>query len=156
MSEARIPFETAPGGRDALRGLERYIEESGLPPALVELVKLRVSTINHCAYCIDMHWRKLRDLGESEYRLAGLAAWREQSGYSAKERAALAWAESVTAVAQTGVPDADYAAISAHFSKKEIIDLTYVLAAINAWNRLCVALRIPPAHPLTEPNDAAR
>lgn len=150
MSGGRIPFETAPGGREAMRGLERYIKECGLPRSLVELVKLRVSMLNACAYCVNMHWRALREAGEPEQRLYSLSAWREQPGYSPRERAALAWAESVTAVATTGVPDAEYAAISAHFTPKEIADLTYVVVTINGWNRLCVALRIPPQHPMPE------
>ena len=150
MSQVRIPFEKAPEARDALRGLEKYIAQSGLPRPLVELVKLRVSMLNGCAFCVDRHWRVLRDVGESEQRLYSLSAWREQQGYSPRERAALAWAESVTAVSVTGVPDADYVAVSAHFSEKEVIDLTYVIVAINGWNRLCVALRIPPEHVLEE------
>jgi AhpD family alkylhydroperoxidase len=150
MSTPRIPFEIAPEARDALRGLEQYLARSGLSRVLVELVKLRVSTLNGCAFCIDRHWRALRELGESEQRLYSLAAWREQSGFSPKERAVLAWAESVTNVATTGVPDAVFAEVSAHCSPKELADLTYAVAAINAWNRLCVAFRIPPEHPLPE------
>lgn len=150
MTEARIPFETAPEGYAAMRGLERYIAESGLPRTLVELVKLRVSLINSCAYCVNMHWRALRESGESEQRLYGLSAWREQPGYSPRERAALGWAESVTAVATSGVPDSDYGTVTAHFSAKEIADLTYVVVAINGWNRLCSAFRIPPQHLMPE------
>jgi len=150
MNTARIPFEAAPEARDALRGLERYLAGASLPKLLIELVKLRVSTINGCTYCIDMHWRTLREAGEPEQRLYGLRTWREQSGYSPRERAALAWAESVTLVAETNVPDAVFAEVSAHFSEREIMDLTYAIAAINAWNRLCVALRIPPRNPLPE------
>jgi AhpD family alkylhydroperoxidase len=150
MSAPRIPFEIAPEARDALRGLEQYLARSGLPRVLVELVKLRVSSLNGCAFCIDRHWRALRELGESEQRLYSLAAWREQSGFSPKERAVLAWAESVTNVATSAVPDAVFAEVSAHCGQKEVADLTYVVAAINAWNRLCVAFRIPPEHPLPE------
>jgi len=150
VSAVRIPFETAPGGFEAMRGLERYIRESGLPRTLVELMKLRVSMLNGCAYCVNMHWRALREAGEPEQRLYSLSAWREQPGYSPRERAALSWAESVTAVATTGVPDDEYAAVSAHFNPKEIADLTYVVVAINGWNRLCSALRIPPQHPMPE------
>jgi AhpD family alkylhydroperoxidase len=150
MSDPRIPFEAAPEAREALRGLERYLANSGLPRPLLELVKLRVSMLNGCAFCINMHWRRLREAGESEQRLYSLSAWREQQGYSPRERAALAWAESVTAVAATGVPDADYTALRAHFSEKESIDLTYAIVAINGWNRLCVALRIPPEQELEE------
>jgi AhpD family alkylhydroperoxidase len=150
MSAVRIPFDTAPGGFEAMRGLERYLRESGLPGTLIELVKLRVSMLNSCAYCVDMHWRALREAGESEQRLYGLGAWREQPGYSPRERAALSWAESVTDVAATGVPDAEYRAVSTHFTPKEIADLTYVVVAINGWNRLCSALRIAPQHLMPE------
>jgi AhpD family alkylhydroperoxidase len=148
MSAARLSLETAPEATQALRELERYLARSGLPRVLVELVKLRVSMLNGCAYCVDRHFRALRDAGESEQRVYSLSAWREQSGYSPSERAALAWAESLTFVADTRVPDADYAAMTAHFSPKEIADLSYVVAAINAWNRLCVAFRVPPANAL--------
>ncbi len=114
-------------------------------------MKLRVSNINGCVYCIDMHWRALRELGASEQWLYSVDHWREQPrGYSARERAALAWAESVTPVAQTNVPDAVFAEVRAHFSEKETIDLTYLVVAINGWNRLCVALRIPPRNLLPE------
>jgi AhpD family alkylhydroperoxidase len=148
MSHVRIPFEIAPEAREALRGVEKYIACSGLPRELVELVKLRVSMLNGCAFCINMHWRHLRSFGESEQRLYSLSAWREQSGYSPRERAALDWAETVTQVAATGVPDPAFATVSAHFSPKEIADLTYAIATINAWNRLCVAFRIEPEDPL--------
>lgn len=150
MSGVRIPFDTAPEALAAMRGLERYIRESGLPKTLVELVKLRVSMINACAYCVNMHWRALREAGESEQRLYGLNAWREQSGYSPKERAALAWAESVTAAPTNGVPDEVYEPMQALFTAKEIADLTYVVVAINGWNRLTAAFRIPPQDPLPE------
>lgn len=150
MSNVRIPFEIAPEAREAMRGVEKYIARSGLPRELVELVKLRVSMLNGCAFCVNMHWRGLRELGESEQRLYSLSAWREQSGYSARERAALEWAESVTQVAATGVPDPAFATVSAHFNPKEIADLTYAIATINAWNRLCVAFRIAPEEPLPE------
>jgi AhpD family alkylhydroperoxidase len=150
MSGARISFDVAPEAREALRGLEKYLARSGLPLALVELVKLRVSSINGCAFCIDKHWRALRELGEPEPRLYALSAWREQPGYSPRERAALAWAESVTELGTNGVPDALFAELGAHFTPKEIVDLTYAIAAINAWNRLCVALQIAPQSPMPE------
>jgi AhpD family alkylhydroperoxidase len=150
MSKVRIPFETAPEARQALRELEKYIARTELPRTLVELVKLRVSMLNGCAFCVDLHWRALRDAGETEQRLYSLSAWREQAGYSPRERAALGWAESLTHVADTGVPDADFAEISTHFSPREIADLSYVVAAINAWNRLCVAFRVQPANALPE------
>jgi AhpD family alkylhydroperoxidase len=151
VSELRIPFDAAPEAREALRGLERYLAGTGLSKQLLELVKLRVSSINGCVFCVDMHWRALREQGESEQRLYSLNHWREQPhAYSPRERAALAWAESVTLVAQTNVPDAVYAEVRAQLSEKETIDLTYAVVAINGWNRLCVALRIPPLNALPE------
>jgi AhpD family alkylhydroperoxidase len=150
VTGVRIPFDLAPEARDALRGLEKYLARASLPRELLELVKLRVSMLNGCAYCVNMHWTNLRAAGESEQRLYSLSAWREQSGYSPRERAALAWAESLTLVAATGVPDAVFAEISEHFSPKEIADLSYAVAAINAWNRLCVAFRVPPEPSLPE------
>jgi AhpD family alkylhydroperoxidase len=140
----RLSLDQAPGAREALRGLECYLAGCGLPRPLLELVKLRVSMINGCAFCVDLHWRALRGAGESEARLYGLSAWREQAGYSERERAALDWAESVTLVAQSQVPDAVYASASSCFNPQELADLTYAVAAINAWNRLCVAFRIQP------------
>jgi AhpD family alkylhydroperoxidase len=139
----RIAFDVAPEAYEALRGLERYLARCGLPHELIELVKLRVSMINGCAFCTDMHWRRLREAGEPEPRLYGLGAWREAPGYSARERAALAWAEAVTALGAAGVPDAAYAEAEAAFTRKEIADLTWAVAAINAWNRVCAAFRIP-------------
>ena len=141
----RISFDVAPSAYEAQRSLERYIATTSLPKTLVELVKLRVSMMNGCAFCVDMHWTSLRKAGESEARLYGLSSWREQSGYSPRERAALAWAESVTEVASSHVPDAAYEEVRTHFDEKETTDLTFVIVAINGWNRLCVAFRIPPA-----------
>jgi alkylhydroperoxidase family enzyme len=97
-----------------------------------------------------LHWNKLKALGESEQRLYSVSVWREQAGYSPRERAALAWAESLTHVAETGVPDSAFAEVSAHFTPKEIADLSYAVAIINAWNRLCVAFRIPPERVMPE------
>jgi AhpD family alkylhydroperoxidase len=142
--EQRLSLDTAPLAREALRGLERYLSGVDLPKTLIELVKLRVSMINGCAFCIDMHFRALREAGQDEMRLYGLSAWREQRGYSPSERAALAWAESVTLVASTHVPDEVYQEARAHFSEKDLADLTFVVVAINGWNRLCVAFRIQP------------
>jgi AhpD family alkylhydroperoxidase len=141
---ARIPLDLAAGAYEAKRALERYIAGCGLPRALCELLKLRVSMMNGCAFCVDMHWRALRDAGESEARLYGLSAWRELAAYTDAERAALTWAEAVTEVATSRVSDAVYEEVSRHFSQKEIADLTYVVVAINGWNRLCVAFRTPP------------
>jgi len=143
----RISMDAAPEAREALAALERYLARSGLDRRLVELVKLRVSMMNGCAYCVDMHWVALRKTGVSERTLYGLSAWREQAGYSVRERAALSWAETLTRVADTHVPDGDYHEVALHFSTKEIADLSYVVAAINAWNRICVAFRSRPTSP---------
>jgi len=122
-------------------GLETYLHQSGLEIPLLHLIKLRASQINGCAYCIDMHWKDLRAIGENEQRLYGLDAWRESPYYSERERAALAWTEAVTLVASTQVPDAVYEEARRQFNEKEITDLTLAVATINAWNRLAISLR---------------
>ena len=134
----------APGIYHAMRGLEQYLAGSGLEPALLHLVRLRASQVNGCAYCIDMHWKDLRALGETEQRLYSLDAWRECPWYSDRERAALAWTEAVTLVAATHVPDAVYAEARAALSEKELADLTLAVVAINGWNRLAIAARDEP------------
>jgi len=149
--------QIAPEGVENLRNLERYIAESGLEPRLLELVKLRASQINGCAYCIDMHTKDARSVGESEQRLYGLNAWRETPYYSQRERAALAWTESVTQISDNGVPDELYTMVREHFSDKELVDLTLAVVSINAWNRLSIAFRTPagsyqPNHPVTKEN----
>ncbi|HEU5048814.1 MAG TPA: carboxymuconolactone decarboxylase family protein [Gemmatimonadales bacterium] len=136
--------EAAPGVYDAMDPADRYLEHSSLEPSLLHLVRLRASQINGCAYCIDMHWKDLRALGEEELRLYLLDAWRESPCYTARERAALAWTEAVTAVATGQVPDEVYAAVAPHFSRRELADLTFAIAVINAWNRLSVAARPIP------------
>ncbi len=136
--------QAAPGVYRAMRGLEQYLAQCGLEPTLVHLVKLRASQINECAYCIDMHWKDLRAAGESEARLYMLDAWRESALYSARERAALAWTEAVTHVADDQVPDAIYDAVRPHFTVTELADLTLAVATINAWNRLSIAARSTP------------
>lgn len=143
--ESRIDYlKTARGAYEALLGLETYIHQSGLEQPLVDLVKLRVSQINGCAYCLDMHWKDLRANGETEQRLYGLDAWEESPYYTDRERAALAWAESVTNVRETHVPDEVYAKAKKQFSDKELADLTVAVATINAWNRLAIAGRSVP------------
>lgn len=107
-------------------------------------MQLRASQINGCAYCLDMHWKDLRAAGDNEQRLYSLDAWRECPYYSDRERAALAWAEAVTRVADGHVPDEVYNATAAHFSEKELADLTLAVATINAWNRLSIAARLRP------------
>jgi AhpD family alkylhydroperoxidase len=141
--ETRFQYsQAAPGVYDAMDALDSYVAACGLDKAIIYLVQLRASQLNGCAYCIDMHWKDLRALGEREQRLYGLNAWRESSYYTDKERAALAWAEAVTLVAEGHVPDAVYDEARRHFGKKELADLTLAVAAINAWNRLSIAARL--------------
>jgi AhpD family alkylhydroperoxidase len=136
----------APDGMKALGGAHTYVRKSGLPVALIDLVNLRVSQINGCAYCIDMHSRDLIKGGMAVETLVLVPAWREAgSVFSERERAALHWAETVTRVAETTVPDADFQEASAHFSQKELADLTIAIALMNAYNRLAISFRTPPA-----------
>lgn len=134
----------APGVIEAMLGLSTYLRKSGLETSLVDLVNLRASQMNGCAYCIDMHWKDLRAAGESEQRLYGLDAWEESPYYSDRERAALAWTEAVTNVQDGHVPDDVYHQVQKFFSEKELADLTLAVAAINAWNRLNIAGRTVP------------
>jgi AhpD family alkylhydroperoxidase len=133
--------------------LEAALQASGLDHNLLELVKLRASQINQCAFCIHMHTTDLRKHGESEMRLYMLNAWRESPLYTARERAALAWTEALTLVAKTGAPDADYELIKAEFTEAEQVNLTFAIGAINTWNRLQVGFRA--LHPVEETRDAA-
>jgi AhpD family alkylhydroperoxidase len=128
----------------AMLALEKYLANCGLEHRFVHLLKLRASQINGCAFCIDMHSLDARAAGETEQRLYALSAWRETPFFTDRERAGLAWIEAVTLVAQTHVPDEVYEEALAHFSEKEIVDLTYLAMTINAWNRLAVATRAMP------------
>ncbi len=134
----------APGAAKVMLELERYVRSSGLEPALVELVKLRASYLNGCAYCVDMHTKDARAAGESEQRLYAVPVWRETPFFTPRERAALAWAESVTDLARSGVPDDVYRQARAEFSESELVDLTMAVVAINGWNRLAVSFRAEP------------
>jgi AhpD family alkylhydroperoxidase len=134
-------MQIAPDAYKAQAGLERYLRASGLDQRLADLVKLRASQINQCAYCIDMHWKDLRAEGESEQRLYGLSAWRESPYYSDRERAALEWTEAVTVLTDGFVPDEAYERVREQFAEEELVKLTMALVAINGWNRLCVAFR---------------
>ena len=136
--------KAAPGVYEAMDALDKYLQACGLERTLVFLVQLRVSQINGCAYCLDMHWKDLRAAGESEQRLYSLHAWAECPYYSDRERAALAWADAVTGVSDGHVPDAVYGAARAQFNEKELADLTLAIATINAWNRLSIAARLVP------------
>lgn len=143
--EERIHYtKVAPGAYQAMLGLEHYLHDCSLDEKLIDLVKLRASQINGCAYCIDMHWKDLRAIGESEQRLYSLDAWKEAPFYTDRERAAFAWTEAVTRVAETRVPDEVYEEVRKHFSEKELADLTLAVATINAWNRLSIAARTEP------------
>ncbi|HTG34915.1 MAG TPA: carboxymuconolactone decarboxylase family protein [Thermoanaerobaculia bacterium] len=143
--KARLNYaKAAPGVYGAMEGLERYLQDCGLEKTLLMLVKLRASQINGCAYCLDMHWKDLRAAGETEQRLYSLDAWRECPYYTDRERAALAWTEAVTLIAEGHASDQVYEEARPHFSEKELSDLTLAVAAINAWNRLSIAARIVP------------
>ena len=142
---ARLNYaKAAPGVYDAMDALDRYLQDCGLERSLLLLVQLRASQINGCAYCLDMHWKDLRAIGETEHRLYSLDAWRECPYYTVKERAALAWTEAVTLLADGHVSDAVYEQARSHLSERELSDLTLAIAAINAWNRLSIAARLVP------------
>jgi len=143
--ESRLDYpKLAPGGYRAMLGLETYVSQCGLEPALLELIKIRASQINGCAYCLDMHTKDARVLGESEQRIYALDAWRETPFYSERERAALAWTESVTLIGRDRVPDATFEEVSAHFNEMEVVNLTWAIVTINSWNRVAIAMRSLP------------
>lgn len=137
--------QVAPAGAKALGGVYGYVVQSGLPPELVDLVNLRISQINNCAYCLDMHSRDLIRKGVAIEKLALLQAWEEGGDlFSKTERAALAWAESVTRVAETGVPDSAYEAAREVFDEKQLVDLTIAISLMNAYNRMAISFRNTP------------
>jgi len=145
MMKSRLDYaQTAPDGLKAMLGLEQYVRQSGLEPALRELVKIRTSQINGCAFCLDMHTKDARAAGETEQRLYALSAWRETPFFSERERAALAWTEAVTRVSESHVPDETYETVRKHFADKELVDLTLAIVAINGWNRLAISFRTVP------------
>lgn len=154
--EPRIAYgQVAPGAMQAMQGLEAYVRGSSLPQGLLELVRIRASQINRCAYCLDMHTKDARAEGESEQRLYALSAWRETPFYSDRERAALAWTEALTLVSQDPVSDDLYAETRAQFIEREIVDLTLAIVAINGWNRLGVGLRsVPGSYQPRQPEQA--
>ena len=139
------PFKLAPEADKAMSALEDAIKASGLEHSLIELVKMRASQINGCAFCIHMHSTDARKAGETEMRLYMLNAWRESTLYTPRERAALAWTESLTLIAATGAPDKDYDLVKAEFKDAEQVNLTMLIGAINSWNRLAIGFRF--AHP---------
>ena len=137
----------APEAVKAVRNLDRYLRESSLEPALIELVKQRASLVNGCAYCVDLHAKSARAIGETEQRLYAVPVWRETPFFSARERAAFAWTDAVTDIARDGVNDAVYNEGRAQFTEKELVDLTVAVIAINAWNRLAVTFRTAVGNP---------
>jgi len=142
LMQPRINFYKAdPAAIHAMRGLESYLNQSTLEPSLRELVKMRASQINGCAYCLDMHSKDARAAGESEQRLYCLDAWREAPFYSDRERAALEWTEAVTRIADTRAPDDVYERARQQFSEQEMMSLTMAIVAINGWNRLAIGFR---------------
>lgn len=143
--QPRIHYpQVDPEAVNAMLGLEKYVIKSGLEHSLLDLVKLRASQINHCAYCIDMHYKDARASGETEQRLYSLDAWRETPFYSNRERAALAWTEAVTLLTQDYVPDEVYAQAREQFTEAELVSLTMAIIAINGWNRLNVGFSTVP------------
>lgn len=146
-------FTVAPDLFKPMLDQEKLFEASGLEHSLMELVKLRASQINGCAFCMNMHWQDARTNGESEERLYLLNAWREASVYSRRERAALAWTEALTRIETTQAPDEDYQAIQAKFSPREQVVLSLLINAINSWNRIAIGFRMP--HGLPQEDKAA-
>jgi AhpD family alkylhydroperoxidase len=148
--EPRIAYNKySPDALHAMFALEKHLKSSTIEEKLLHLIKLRASQINGCAYCIDMHSIDARAIGDTEQRLYALSAWRETPFFTPRERAALAWTEALTLVSQNHVPDELYEATRKEFSENEIVDLTYAVATINAWNRLAIAMRAVPGqyHP---------
>jgi AhpD family alkylhydroperoxidase len=134
----------APKAYHALSELSKYVSNCGLEESLLNLVNLRASQINGCAFCLDMHWKDARVAGETEQRLYGLNAWRETSYYTERERAALSLTEAVTRIADSHVPDELYDDVKSHFSEEELVNLTLAITTINSWNRLVLTFRTEP------------
>lgn len=146
MSSKRLHAPTlVPDAYRALAGVSAALGKAAIGKRLTDLVWLRISQLNGCAYCVDLHARDLLAQGEDWQRVNSLVTWREVGFYSERERAALNWAESLTLVDRTHAPDADYAALAPHFSEQEIAELTMAAALMNAWNRIGVGLRLPVA-----------
>jgi AhpD family alkylhydroperoxidase len=143
--QSRMEYmEIAPDAMKTMFGLEKYLAQCGLEPILIDLVKLRTSQINGCAYCIDMHTKDARARGESEQRLYELVAWRETPFYTERERAALAWTEAVTLIAGSHVLDEVYEQARQQFTEQELVNLTLAIVAINGWNRFAISFRTVP------------
>lgn len=143
--EARLDASKhAPGAGRAMMSLEKYVKDCGLEPPLLELVRLRASQINGCAYCVDMHTKDARAAGETEQRLYTTCVWRGTPFFSDRERAALEWTESVTEIAHTHVPDDVFERVRKHFTESELVNLTMAIVTINGWNRLAISFRSVP------------
>jgi AhpD family alkylhydroperoxidase len=146
MSQRADFYTSSPDAMKAMIALEVAVGKLGLEPPLVELIKLRASQINGCAFCVDLHTTDMRKAGETERRISTVSVWRETPFFSARERAVLAWTEALTRLADTHAPDADYEQLAAQFTPKEMVDVTMAINTINAWNRLGVGFRkMPPA-----------
>lgn len=161
MKERMDYAAAAPGVMKAMRGLQQYLDTADLEPLLVELVKIRASQLNGCAYCVDMHIKDARALGETEERVYMLPVWHEATCYSERERAALAWTDALTLLADSHVPDDVFETARAQFSEKDVSDLTLAIVLINGWNRFGVSFRDEPGlyvsrkQPLAAANGAA-
>ncbi|MBC9247559.1 carboxymuconolactone decarboxylase family protein [Paracoccus sp. 11-3] len=146
------PYEASPDAMKALVAMDKSHERRSIAPALYELIRVRISQINGCAYCLDMHLPDARKAGISQQKLDVLAAWRESPAFDARERAALGWADALTRIEATGAPDADYDALAARFPDREIADLTHIIVSMNALNRIAIGFRA--MHPV-EKSEAA-
>ena len=146
-------WKVAPDVLQAMQGLQKHVDNSGLEKSLQELVKIRASQINHCAFCLDMHTRDARAAGETEQRIYLLSAWRHSPLYNERERAALAWTEALTLIADTHAPDEDYEMLRGSFNEEEMVELTLLITTINAWNRFQCGFR--GVHPAKAKNAAA-
>jgi AhpD family alkylhydroperoxidase len=136
--------KVSPAAYKAVAALQFYVDQSGLDEKLRELIKIRASQINGCAYCLAMHTRDARKHGETDERMHLLNAWREAPIYTPKERAALEWVEAITLIGEGHVPDEVFEKVRSQFSEKELVDLTAAAVAINSWNRIAIAFRVPP------------
>ena len=141
MSQRLNYGSVAPDAIRALIHVNDYISDSSISPRLRYLAEVRTSQINGCGYCIQVHWRQALDAGENEARLDALEDWRDSNLFTERERAALAWVEDVTRIAESRAPDASYAALHEHFNDREIVDLTFIVMSMNAWNRLAISFR---------------
>jgi AhpD family alkylhydroperoxidase len=144
MSNRPNPVKAAPETYKLMKALSDHTQNSGIEKTLLELVKIRASQINGCAFCLAMHAQEARKLGETDYRLLMLSAWDEAGIYSEREKAALAWTEAVTVISESHVSDELYETARKYFSEKELVDLTWAITVINGWNRMMAAFEVPP------------